>query len=227
MFTHELAALASPLTHGRRRFLKASGIALFGFWLMTSPALAKDAKSAAQPKTQKGDAVTTAQKNPVVVFETSLGTFEIELNSEKAPLSAANFLKYVDDGFYSGTIFHRVIPDFMIQGGGFTESMSQKPTREPIKNEASNGLKNLRGTVAMARTSDINSATAQFFVNTVDNGFLDHRNTSPSGYGYAVFGKVVSGMDVIDKIRAVPTANKGMHENVPVTPVVIKSAKQK
>jgi peptidyl-prolyl cis-trans isomerase B (cyclophilin B) len=131
----------------------------------------------------------------------------------------------VDSGHYDGTVFHRVIPDFMIQGGGFDDSMSQKPTKAPIKNEAGNGLKNLTGTVAMARTGVVDSATAQFFVNVKDNAFLDHRDETPAGFGYAVFGKVVDGMDVVKKIEAVPTTTKAPHRDVPVTPVVIESAR--
>ncbi len=160
----------------------------------------------------------------MVVFSTSLGDFTVELDWEKAPITVDNFLTYVDDGFFDGTIFHRVIPGFMVQGGGFTEDMGRKPTRAAIKNEAENGLKNERGTLAMARTSDINSATAQFFVNLKDNTFLDH---SSRDFGYAVFGKVVEGMDVIDKIAAVKTATRGGSQNVPVEPVVIQSARRK
>jgi peptidyl-prolyl cis-trans isomerase A (cyclophilin A) len=158
---------------------------------------------------------------PVVVLETSQGSIEIELDAQKAPISTENFLAYVDAGAYDGTIFHRVIPGFMIQGGGFDESMSQKSTRGPIKNEFGNGLTNQRGTVAMARTNDPHSATAQFFINLVDNDFL---NRPP---GYAVFGRVTSGMDVVDKIAAVKTANKGGHQNVPVEAVKIQKARRK
>ncbi len=158
--------------------------------------------------------------HPVVVLETSLGTIELELDAEKAPISVENFLAYVDAGHYDGTLFHRVIPGFMIQGGGFDQSMKQKPTRGPIKNEADNGLTNQRGTVAMARTSDVNSATSQFFINVVDNGFLNH---SGRDFGYAVIGKVTSGMDVADKIAAV----KRGAQDVPVEPVVIKKATRK
>jgi cyclophilin family peptidyl-prolyl cis-trans isomerase len=165
--------------------------------------------------------------NPVVVIETSLGTIEAELDLEKAPLSVANFLKYTDEGFYNGTIFHRVIPGFMIQGGGFTEAMVQKPTHSSVKNEAGNGLKNVTGTLAMARTMVVDSATAQFFINVHDNDFLNHRNNSPEGFGYAVFGKVISGMDVVDKIRLVPTGSKQGYDDVPKTPVVIKSIHRK
>lgn len=162
-----------------------------------------------------------------VVMETSLGNIEIEVDGEKAPISSKNFLQYVDDKFYDGTIFHRVIKGFMIQGGGFTEKMDQKKTREQIKNEAGNGLKNVKGTLAMARTSVVDSATAQFFINVVDNDFLDHQDETPRGFGYAVFGKVTSGMDVVEKIRAVPTGNKNGMDDVPTTPVVIKSIKRK
>ena len=162
--------------------------------------------------------------NVTVVMTTTLGTIEIELFAGKAPISVSNFLAYADMGFFDGTIFHRVIPGFMVQGGGFTANMAQKSTRVPIKNEADNGLKNERGTLAMARTSDINSATAQFFINVKDNAFLDH---SPRGFGYAVFGRVASGMDVVDKIAAVQTTTVGGFENVPVKAVVITSAKRK
>ena len=158
--------------------------------------------------------------HPVVVLETSLGVIELELDPEKAPISVENFLAYVDAGHYDGTLFHRVIPGFMIQGGGFDASMKQKPTRGPIKNEADNGLINKRGTVAMARTSDVNSATSQFFINVVDNGFLNHGSRD---FGYAVFATVTSGMDVADKIAAV----KRGAQDVPVEPVMIKKATRK
>ena len=158
-----------------------------------------------------------------VVLDTSLGKIVIALDAAKAPKSVANFLEYVKAGHYDGTIFHRVIPNFMIQGGGFDVQMTQKPTRAPIPLESRNGLPNLRGSVAMARTSVPDSATAQFFINIKDNAFLDAAN-SPDGQGYAVFGKVVSGMDVVDKIWAVPTASRGPHQNVPVTPVLIRKA---
>lgn len=170
---------------------------------------------------------TAASSKPVVVMDTSFGKIEIELDGEKAPISTKNFLRYVDEKFYDGTIFHRVIKDFMIQGGGFTKDMNQKPTHEQIKNEAANGLKNTRGTIAMARTSVVDSATAQFFINTVDNGFLDYQSPDPRGYGYAVFGHVTSGMDVVDKIRAVSTTNKGGMGDVPVEAVEIKSIRRK
>ena len=160
----------------------------------------------------------------MVVFSTTLGEVTIELYPEKAPKTVKNFLAYVDAGFYDETIFHRVLPGFVIQGGGFTENMEQKSTRPPIKNEADNGLKNERGTLSMARTRDVNSATSQFFINLIDNASLDHGTRD---FGYAVFARVVVGMDVIDKIAAVRTSNRGMYQNVPVQPVVIQSARRK
>lgn len=167
---------------------------------------------------------SAAGKNPVVLMETSMGNVKLELFEKEAPLSVKNFLAYVDSGFYNGTIFHRVIPGFMIQGGGFNADLKEKSTKAPIKNEATNGLKNTRGTLAMARTAVVDSATAQFFINVVDNDFLNHRNTSMQGYGYAVFGKVLEGMDVVDKIAAVKTAYKSMPD-MPEKNVVIKSMK--
>lgn len=160
---------------------------------------------------------------PTVVIETNLGHVTIELDSEKAPITTKNFMEYVNSGFYDGTIFHRVIPGFMAQGGGFDESMKQKMTLPPIKNEAQNGLKNDRGTVAMARTNSIDSATSQFFINVVDNDFLNY--SSPSNFGYAVFGKVTSGMDVVDKMIAEPTHRVGPHGNVPQKTIKILSVK--
>jgi peptidyl-prolyl cis-trans isomerase A (cyclophilin A) len=160
----------------------------------------------------------------MVVLTTSLGEIEIELDAQKSPVTVENFLAYVDAGFYDETVFHRVIPDFMIQGGGMTEDMKSKSTRSPIKNEADNGLTNDRGTIAMARTQEVNSATAQFFINLADNDFLNHGKRD---FGYAVFGKVTRGMDVVDKIAAVETGSKGMHQDVPTTPVVIQSARRK
>ncbi|WP_046111769.1 peptidylprolyl isomerase [Aquincola sp. J276] len=158
-----------------------------------------------------------------VRLDTSMGPIVLELDAEKAPKSVANFVDYVKAGHYNGTVFHRVIDGFMIQGGGMDASMKEKPTRAPIPLESRNGLVNARGTVAMARTMDPNSATSQFFINLKDNSFLDQAN-SRDGNGYAVFGKVVSGMDVVDKIKAVPTGNNGPHQNVPLQPVVIKQA---
>jgi cyclophilin family peptidyl-prolyl cis-trans isomerase len=159
--------------------------------------------------------------HPRVRMTTSLGVIELELDAQRAPGTVANFLGYVNSGFYNGTIFHRAIPGFMIQSGGFTPGMKEKPTGAKIKNEADNGLKNLAGTIAMARTPDPHSASAQFFINSVDNAFLDHRDKSMQGWGYSVFGKVTQGMDVVKKIETVPTGNAGMHQNVPVKDVVI------
>jgi len=160
----------------------------------------------------------------MVKFETSLGDFVIELFAEKAPVTVENFLQYVDDGHFDGTVFHRVIPGFVIQGGGMTEDMSQKRTRAPIRNEATNGLRNLRGTLSMARTNEVDSATSQFFVNLADNAFLDHQG--PRNYGYAVFGKVVEGMDVVDAIARVKTGRRRGHDDVPVEPVTVVSARR-
>jgi cyclophilin family peptidyl-prolyl cis-trans isomerase len=185
-----------------RHFLSAAiiiGLALF------TPVFAQDAK------------------NPRVVMDTSLGKITIELNAEKAPITVKNFLQYVDDKHYDGTIFHRVIADFMIQGGGFEQGMKEKKTREPIKNEADNGLSNARGSISMARTSDPDSATGQFFINTVDNKRLDK---SDENAGYTVFGKVIAGMDVVDKIRRVEVGNQGEFENVPNGDVVIRSVRR-
>lgn len=168
-----------------------------------------------------------AQTNPQVAFKTNLGEFVIELDSQKAPKSTENFLRYVDEKFYDGTIFHRIIEGFMIQGGGFTEKLDQKKTHEPIENEATNGLKNQRGTVAMARTADPHSATSQFFVNVVDNDFLDHKAPMGNGWGYAVVGKVVRGLDVIDAIKALPVVARGpMFQHLPKQTVVVESAKR-
>jgi cyclophilin family peptidyl-prolyl cis-trans isomerase len=159
----------------------------------------------------------------MVRFETSLGSFTLELDAEKAPVSSENFLSYVDEGFFDGLIFHRVIPGFMIQGGGMLPDMSQKKNKPPIRNEATNGLKNDRGTIAMARTNDIHSATSQFFINLSDNDFLNH---APGNYGYAVFGKVIDGMDTIDRIAKERTGRRKGHDDVPATDVVITSAKR-
>ena len=165
-----------------------------------------------------------AQGNPVVIIETSLGTITAELDRAKAPLSVENFLQYVADGHYNGTIFHRVIKDFMIQGGGFTADMQQKPVHPPIKNEATNGLENDHGTLAMARTNEVDSATSQFFINTgTNNGFLNNTGTTPANYGYAVFGKVTDGTDVLDEIEDVATGTRGPYADVPNTPVEILS----
>ena len=160
---------------------------------------------------------------PVVIMSTSMGDIKIELYEKEAPETVKNFLSYVNDKFYDGTIFHRVIPNFMIQGGGLTPGMQEKPTKPPVKNEATNGLKNTLGTLAMARTPDPHSATAQFFINVRENDFLNFQDESFNGFGYCVFGKVMEGLDVVRKIERVQTSRKGMHENVPVEPVVIKS----
>ena len=160
--------------------------------------------------------------NPVVLIETSMGSISIELDRENAPDTTENFLAYVDDGYFVGTTFHRVIPNFMIQGGGITADMADKPSsRAPIQNEANNGLRNDRGTVAMARTGDPHSATSQFFINHRDNDFLNFTAESMQGWGYAVFGRVVDGMDVVDAIAQVPTGNKGGHQNVPLEAIMI------
>jgi peptidyl-prolyl cis-trans isomerase A (cyclophilin A)/peptidyl-prolyl cis-trans isomerase B (cyclophilin B) len=159
----------------------------------------------------------------MIEFKTSKGTFTVQLFDKQAPITVENILRYVDEGFFEGTIFHRVIPGFMIQGGGLTADMKNKRGNDPIKNEATNGLKNKRGTLSMARTNDINSATSQFFINVADNDFLDHK---PGNFGYAVFGRIDSGMDVVDAIAAVKTGNKGMHQDVPVETVTIESVRR-
>ena len=164
-----------------------------------------------------------ASKKQVVIMKTSLGNIKIELMQKESPITVKNFLSYVKAGYYSGTIFHRVIPGFMVQGGGFTPDMKVKKTGQPIKNEAVNGLKNDRGTIAMARTADPDSATSQFFINLVDNAALDFKAPSGSAWGYAVFGKVTQGFDIVQKIAKTKTGNVGMFQNVPTTPVVIKS----
>ena len=189
-------------------FLKKNALAglIFGLALWSSSGLAATAGT------------------QMVELKTSMGDIVLALEPDKAPKTVANFVQYVKDGFYDGTIFHRVIDGFMIQGGGFTPAMKQKETRGPIPNEADNGLKNDRGTIAMARTSDPNSATAQFFINLVDNDALNFTSADAEGYGYCVFGKVVKGMDVVDAIRQVPTENRGPYGDVPVKPVVIEKA---
>ncbi len=170
--------------------------------------------------------VSVAFAEPVkVVMETSLGNIELELYKDKAPKTVENFIKYVNSGFYNGTIFHRVIKDFMIQGGGFTPDMNQKATNAPIANEAYNGLKNDRGTIAMARTNDPHSATSQFFINHKTNSFLNYKAQTNAGWGYAVFGKVTKGMDIVDKIANIETGSKGFFQDVPINTVTIKSIK--
>jgi cyclophilin family peptidyl-prolyl cis-trans isomerase len=191
-----------------------------------APKVEPKAAPKVEPPPAPKPAPPKAQAMPVVVMETSKGTIKIELNPERAPVTVKNFLEYVDAKFYDGTIFHRVIPNFMIQGGGFAPDMSEKPTREPIKIESDNGLANLRGTIAMARTSNPNSATSQFFINHKTNGVLDKSFPRGDGYGYAVFGKVIEGLDVLDAIAAVPTGVVKGHGDVPREAVIIKSVRR-
>ncbi len=208
-----------PTFSTRRALLAISASFLMGqVW-------AADESNTPQASTPQASAEATAptKSGPKVLLKTNFGDIVLELDAEKAPKTTANFLGYVQDGFYSGTIFHRVISDFMIQGGGFTKSMTQKPGKPPIQNEAKNGLKNTVYTVAMARTGDPHSASSQFFINTKDNEFLDFPGRD--GFGYAVFGKVISGNAVVEKIKGVPTGNFGPFQNVPNEPVIIESAK--
>jgi cyclophilin family peptidyl-prolyl cis-trans isomerase len=184
-------------------------------------ATALAAGAATTDDTNSPPAQAAPGEQTMVTIKTTKGDIKLELYPDKAPATVANFLTYVDSGHYKGTIFHRVIKGFMIQGGGFTRDMAQKPTQAPVKNEAANGLKNTRGTIAMARTAVVDSATSQFFINVVDNAFLDHRDTSPQGFGYCVFGKVVDGMDAVDAIRAAATGRNGPHGDVPVEPIEI------
>jgi peptidyl-prolyl cis-trans isomerase B (cyclophilin B) len=180
------------------------------------------------PETKEGAALPQSkQANSVVVVKTTLGEFEIELYGDKTPATVNNFLRYVDEGFYNGTCFHRVINDFMVQGGGFTPDMKQKSTHEPIANEAEKGVANERGVIAMARTMDPNSATSQFFINVVNNEFLNFQSATPRGFGYCGFGKITAGLDVLDKIKVVKTSSNSGHQDVPVTPVVIESITRK
>jgi cyclophilin family peptidyl-prolyl cis-trans isomerase len=165
-----------------------------------------------------------AEKNPVVLLATSMGNIRIELDAAKAPITSKNFVDYVNDGHYNGLIFHRVIPGFMVQGGGMDAQMNEKKNKAPIKNEAANGLKNNLGTVAMARTNVVDSATSQFFINVKNNDFLNHRSTAPAEFGYAVFGQVIEGLDIVQNIEKVRTGNKGHHQDVPLEAVVITSA---
>jgi peptidyl-prolyl cis-trans isomerase B (cyclophilin B) len=181
-------------------------------WLFPIVTLAFSTTTCAQPS------------SPRIQFETSMGTIVLELNTQAAPKTTANFMSYAKEGYYENTIFHRVIPNFMIQGGGFTPDMKQKPTRAAIPNEADNGLKNKAGTIAMARTNDPHSATSQFFINTVDNAALDHKAKNPQAWGYCVFGRVVEGMDVVKAIEKVPTTMRAGHRDVPSEPVVILKA---
>ncbi|ADI38427.1 peptidylprolyl isomerase [Waddlia chondrophila] len=169
--------------------------------------------------------ISSDTETKTVKLQTSLGDITLELYPDKAPVTVKNFLQYVDSGHYDGTIFHRVIDGFMIQGGGYTENLTQKPTKEPIANEANNGLKNKRGTIAMARTNVVDSATSQFFINVVDNSFLDFKGENPREFGYCVFGKVTDGMDVVDQIKSVDTQSQGPYQDLPVKPVKIVKAK--
>jgi len=201
-------------------------IAFVSFFMLLSGCNAQEAAKT-EKATESKTEMKTGEKmsaNPIIKMETSKGTVTIELDAEKAPLSVANFVSYVEDGFYDGLIFHRVIPNFMVQGGGMNPDMSEKATKAAIKNEANNGLKNDRGTLAMARTNDPHSATSQFFINLKDNDFLNHTSESPAGWGYAVFGKVTDGLDVIDEIEKVKTGNHGGHGDVPLEAVTIIKA---
>jgi cyclophilin family peptidyl-prolyl cis-trans isomerase len=206
-------------------------IVLFSFFFFITGCNANEPKtpekSEKTTENQSTESNKTGEKmstNPIIKLETSKGTVKIELDAEKAPNSTANFVQYVNDGFYDGLIFHRVIPNFMVQGGGMNPDMTEKGNKTPIQNEANNGLKNDRGTIAMARTNDPHSATSQFFINLKDNDFLNHTSESPAGWGYAVFGKVIEGLDVIDEIAKVKTGNHGGHGDVPLEPVAITKA---
>lgn len=178
------------------------------------------------PPAFAGEKKMAKKANPTVVMETSEGVITIELWADKAPVTVKNFLRYTDEKFYDGTIFHRVIDNFMIQGGGFTADMKKKNAHEPVKNEATSELKNDRGTIAMARTNQVNSATSQFFINLKNNDFLNHRDNTPRGFGYAVFGKVIKGQEVVDRIAKVKTTTSGSYRDVPAKPVVIKSVRR-
>ena len=205
-----------------------AALALFAF---RAPAPAQDPDAAPEAPAPEAASLEQpdqpkTQEQPMVILKTTLGDITIKLFPDKAPITVANFLAYVDSGHYNGTIFHRVIDGFMIQGGGFNRYMLQKPTQAPIKNEAANGLQNKRGTIAMARTSVVDSATSQFFINVVDNAFLDYKSPDPRGFGYCVFGEVVSGMDVVDQIKAVRTGVKNGMSDVPLQTVEILSAER-
>jgi cyclophilin family peptidyl-prolyl cis-trans isomerase len=229
LFAGLLAGCADPqmpdtgLTGGSNSTKEASRPGTDANAPANTPANAPDTAAANTPAANAPEPGGTGAGPVQVTLKTSMGTIELELDPEKAPLTVRNFVDYAKKGHYNGTIFHRVIPGFMIQGGGFTADMQEKPTGPPIKNEAGNGLKNLRGTVAMARTPDPHSATAQFFISVADNASLDHREPTDEGFGYAVFGKVTKGMDVADKIVEVPTTTKGPHGDVPEKPVTIES----
>jgi cyclophilin family peptidyl-prolyl cis-trans isomerase len=203
-------------------------VRLIGSWHMTLFPLAAFLLSFQSVGATQPDSLVPAPGNPVAVISTSHGDITVELFKDRAPASVENFIQYAADGFYEGTVFHRVIPGFMIQAGGFTPEMVEKPTRAPIRNEAANGLHNIRGTLAMARTRALRSATSQFFINVSDNrSKLDHRGYSSDDFGYAVFGRVLTGMDVADRIAASTTGTTGPHDDVPLEPVVIKSVRLK
>ena len=212
--------------------LVALGIVLiYGFSILQSKAPDDDGERQKEANKivetpPKEQTQTEIRKNPLVVLETSMGTIRLELNYEKAPRTVENFLHYVDSGYYTGTVFHRVIPDFMIQGGGMNENLEELQTSPPIRNEANNGLSNKRGTIAMARTAFVHSATSQFFINVADNPYLDYRDNTAAGYGYCVFGRVISGMDTVDKIVNVPTHTVEPHSDVPVESIVIEDARR-
>ncbi len=206
--------------------LKSNRLLILWIYIVAFFLMAFSFQANSADKGDRSDKKVAKKNADVVVIDTSMGKITVKLNAEKAPISVENFLKYVDNKHYNGTVFHRVMSDFMIQGGGHLPDMKEKTAAYPaIKNEATNGLSNARGTLAMARMNEKDSATAQFFINVVDNQRLDHK--SESQYGYAVFGEVTSGMDVVDKIRAVDVATKGEHENVPVKPILINSISRK
>lgn len=200
------------------------GFSLSAFIIACAASIALSMGSAAQAASSTPTEGKPMSSTPRVKLQTNHGDIIIELDAEKAPKSVENFLTYVNEGFYDGTVFHRVINNFMVQGGGFDSSMKQKQTNAPLENEANNGLKNDRYTLAMARTSDPHSATAQFFINIADNDFLNFTSPTPNGWGYAVFGKVVEGTDVVDKIKSVKTGTKGFHQDVPTEDVIIEKA---
>ena len=210
--------------------LAASVCAFWGLLALPFAVWADEPAAEAPPAEAPPDLEPAPQEsipmNDIVIMTTSKGVIKIQLDAAKAPLTVQNFLAYVDEGHYDGTLFHRVINNFMIQGGGFDQNMRQKPTRAPIKNEAMNGLKNRRGTIAMARTMVVDSATSQFFINVVDNAFLDFRAPTQQGFGYCVFGEVIEGMDVVDAIKGVPTGHVAGMGDVPLTPVVIESVRR-
>jgi len=208
----------------KRKKICIPALAIFAAALFSGAFSTAQAAQAVPDNKNQKKMESKKMENIEVVFSTNQGDVTIELYADKAPVTVKNFLAYVDEGFFNDTIFHRVISGFMIQGGGFTKDMKQKPTKAPIKNEADNGLRNSRGTLAMARTSVVDSATGQFFINLTDNSFLDN---GVRDFGYAVFGKVVSGMDVVDKIAAVKTTTMAGQQNVPVEPVIVISAKRK